>query len=99
MINAVFNKTDGHFNHVVISGHAGFADYGKDIVCSAVTTAFFTSVNLIDRLHYRYQLKQDEGFLDLVVDQTDDTVENILQNLFDVLKSIEEDYSQNVKVI
>ena len=50
MIKAKFTKTDDHFTNLEISGHAEYAEYGKDIVCSAVTAAFSTTINLIDRI-------------------------------------------------
>lgn len=99
MIIAKFIKTNDHFTNLEISGHAEFADYGQDIVCSAVTTAFSTTINLIDRLGFSYQLQQDDGYINLAFAATESMIDIIMQNLFDVLKSIEEDYSKNVKVI
>lgn len=39
MIAAHFNQKNGCFYGFSISGHAGWADSGKDIVCAAVTSA------------------------------------------------------------
>ena len=33
-----------------ISGHANYDEYGKDIVCSSITTAVFTTLNLLDKI-------------------------------------------------
>lgn len=99
MIIANFTKTNNHFTGLEIKGHAEYAKYGQDIVCSAVTTAFSTSINLIDRLGFSYQLQQDDGYINLSFAATDSMIDIIMQNLFDVLKGIEEDYSKNVKVI
>jgi uncharacterized protein YsxB (DUF464 family) len=99
MIKAKFTKTDDHFTNLEISGHAEYAEYGKDIVCSAVTAAFSTTINLIDRIGFRYQLQQNDGYINLNVAATEKMIDLILENLFDVLKSIEEDYPKNVKVI
>jgi len=34
-------------NHISILGHANYDDYGKDIVCAAVSTTVITSVEAI----------------------------------------------------
>lgn len=47
MIDAQFFRENGLLKGFKISGHAGFADYGKDIVCSAVTSSIMLSANTI----------------------------------------------------
>jgi len=47
MIRAVFFESEGIFNGFRISGHAGYAVRGKDVVCSAVSSAVQLSANLI----------------------------------------------------
>ena len=32
-------------NRVIITGHAGYDEYGKDIVCASVSSIVITSVN------------------------------------------------------
>lgn len=39
MIHAVFEKRNGRLCGVSITGHAGYADAGGDIVCAAVSSA------------------------------------------------------------
>ena len=36
---------------IELSGHAGYARSGYDIVCSGITTATFTSINLIEKIN------------------------------------------------
>ena len=40
-----------------ISGHANYDEYGKDIVCSSITTAVFTTLNLLLLIIYQEDLK------------------------------------------
>ena len=47
MITAVFYKKGSHFSGFRVSGHAGYADYGYDIVCASVSSAVQLSANLI----------------------------------------------------
>lgn len=50
MIKATFYKKDDNYTRFVIDGHAGYADAGKDIVCSAVTALSFNCINSIEKL-------------------------------------------------
>lgn len=45
MIRAIFEKKDNCFVSIDMTGHAGFADYGKDIVCAAASSALMTALN------------------------------------------------------
>ena len=86
-----------------ISGHAEYGNYGEDIVCSGITTATFTTLNLLDKLLKQedYTLIQDEdtGLIDFKLNKIDDLSLLIIQNLLDILINIEEQYPQNLKII
>lgn len=45
MIRAVFHRARNGFLQAEISGHAGFAGYGEDIVCASVTSAVQMAAN------------------------------------------------------
>ena len=38
MIKVILTKKDDNVNKVIINGHAGYDDFGKDIVCAAVSS-------------------------------------------------------------
>jgi len=50
MIAAEFVKSGDAFRLVTLSGHADFADIGKDVVCAAVTSAFQLCANGITEI-------------------------------------------------
>ncbi len=51
MINIIFyRKSDGTYKGFGMSGHAMFAKYGKDIVCSAVSVLAINTVNSVSEL-------------------------------------------------
>lgn len=50
MIEAVFEKVPSGYSGLRISGHAGYADKGQDIVCAAVTSALLLTVNGITEI-------------------------------------------------
>ena len=49
MTTAIFNYQNNQIDSFKIIGHADYAEYGYDIVCSGITTAVFTSLGLIRR--------------------------------------------------
>ena len=42
-----FETEEGTFKAVECKGHAGFADYGNDIVCSAISVLTINTINSI----------------------------------------------------
>ena len=107
MIKIIFQYNNTLCSSVEISGHAGYAERGFDIVCSGVTTTAYTSINLIDKIkHDCYTLKVDEqaGFLRLDVDynklSSEDVrvVSMVLDNLLDMLNEIKRSYKKYLKI-
>ena len=49
MIKVNINK-----NKIVITGHAEYADYGKDIVCASVSSIVITSINAALRIDNKF---------------------------------------------
>ncbi|MDF2567923.1 MAG: hypothetical protein K0R90_1379 [Oscillospiraceae bacterium] len=45
MIKAKFKQLNGRYVGFCISGHAGYNDYGNDIVCASVTSAVQLTAN------------------------------------------------------
>ncbi len=100
MIKIKVDYEDGFINNFKITGHANFACYGKDIVCASVSSIVITSVNLAitfdsDSVDYN----EKEGFIDVKVMKKDETINKVFQNMINMLKELEEQYSKNIKFI
>jgi uncharacterized protein YsxB (DUF464 family) len=51
MTTITITKTsDDKYKSIECNGHAGYADYGKDIVCAAVSVLTINLINSIDNL-------------------------------------------------
>ncbi len=102
MTTAVFKSKNDRLYSFTVSGHANYDEYGKDIVCSSITTAVFTSLNLIDRIIKKdnYQLKTDDsiGYVDFVLVSDNVEVFTIIENLLDVLTNIQKQYPKHLKI-
>ncbi len=66
MISAVLYREDGRYTGFRASGHSGYDEAGRDIVCAAVSVLGCTCVNSLEALlGVRVLLKgNDEGLLD-----------------------------------
>ena len=100
MTNAIFNYTNNQIQSFKITGHADFAEYGYDIVCSGITTAVFTSLGLIKKYlnENAYDYKELDGTISLNFKETNQIVTDIIENLIEVLKNIERQYPKNLKI-
>lgn len=65
MITVVFDKnSDNQIIALYMSGHAGYAEEGSDIICSAASTLFYTAVNALNEmcgLKDFYTIEEDKG--------------------------------------
>lgn len=106
MIRVTFFKHNGNYFRFESSGHSEFDEYGKDIVCSAVSTLAQTLVNSIFKLGIVDPTVQveDDGYLNCEISTDQNVLENIeIQTIFKVIKigieGISEVYNENVELL
>lgn len=92
---------------IELSGHAGYAESGYDIVCSGITTATYTSINLIDKINancFKLSVNEKSGFLHLDLDyqllkeQEINLINLIISNLIDMYEEIKRNYPKYLKI-
>ena len=99
MIKANFLRSKGYYTAFSISGHAGYAEYGSDIVCSAVTSAVETVLNGITEcagVPANIEVSDNEIVLNLAKRNT--SAELLLSALKLQLENIESDYSGTINI-
>ncbi len=67
MIDIRIEKNKDSYRRLTLDGHAGFADYGNDIVCAAVSMLVINTVNSIERFTddgMRLDSNEEKGFID-----------------------------------
>lgn len=87
-------------NNIVITGHAEFNDYGKDIVCASASSIVITSINAclnIDAKSIVYKNELDKLTIDIKSDNG--VILKILDNMLNMLSELARDYPKNVKII
>ncbi len=86
-------------NKIVIKGHANFDNYGKDIVCAAVSSIVTASVNDMHIVNPKGLKYTDDGeAITIEIIQNDELLNKLLNNLKELLINLEEDYPKNIKV-
>lgn len=94
MIKATFKKSNGSFIEYEVTGHAYFAEPGKDIVCAGVSTLFITITNqLICKSYVKMQGQQVSILNPNRIDNA--LVETLLCGLYD----IQQKYPEHVSVV
>ncbi len=94
MIKVVIKK-----NEIVISGHAEYDEKGKDIVCAAVSSTVLTTVNAILSFdEYSIRVTESDELKIRIAKETEIVVK-LLNNMINMLKELEKDYKEYIKVI
>lgn len=99
MIIVKTEKEQSYYKSISILGHAMYDDYGKDIVCSAVSSIAITTVNGIlslNKEHISYSVSK-KG-LNIKVHSKDRTTQILLKNMVQMLKELELKYKENIEV-
>ncbi len=83
---------------IKISGHANYANYGHDIVCSAVSSIVTTSINGILAFKETIIIEEKESLL-IKIKEHDKITDTLIKNMINLLKEVERQYPKNVKII
>ncbi|MDY5993505.1 MAG: ribosomal-processing cysteine protease Prp [Bacilli bacterium] len=99
MIKVKVTKDSDMIKSVSILGHAMYADFGKDIVCSAASSIVTTTINGIlsfNKEGLSYEVSKDGLVIKNI--KTDNITQTLLNNMISLLKELEKDYPTNVEV-
>ena len=100
MIKVHINK-----NKIVMTGHANFDEYGKDIVCASASSIVITSINAclkIDKNSLDYKEEyEDKELSKLTIKITSDNknILLIIENMISMLEELALTYKKNIKII
>lgn len=85
---------------IIITGHALYDDYGKDIVCASASSIIISSINCVlqfDKDAIIYQENKDG--LEIEILKKDKITLTIIKNMLDMLKDLASQYEENIKII
>lgn len=86
MTKIKFTKNNGFIVKMQIEGHTGYAEYGQDILCSAISSlsqAVVLGLKQVVKCNINYKTEYKKGFLMVELVKPDEKVLNQSKILFD----------------
>ena len=99
MITVTFCARGETLTGFQISGHSGYDEQGKDIVCAAVSSAAILVANTATEiLHLQADVKEADGVLHFQTEEADATIAQPLLQGFQLhCKELAKTYPQNIR--
>ena len=98
MIKISIKKNNNYIEEVSITGHAMYDDFGKDIVCSSVSSIVITTVNAIERID-KESISYTEVPFSLKVIKESELTNTLLENMISLLQELGSQYPENIKFL
>ena len=95
MIKVVYND---NYKNLKITGHAGYADQGKDIVCASASSIILSSVNLAIEFNKNVKFTDDLNKIEIENNTNDENVRKVFSNMITCLEDLEKQYPDNIKI-
>ena len=101
MTQITFHKTTvGEYKGFTCDGHAGFADYGEDIVCAAISVLVINAINSLEQItgeQMQVETDEDAGTIRcrFVNQPLKETSKALMDSLVLGLTQIEKQYGKN----
>lgn len=99
MIKIKVEYDNNFISKIVITGHANYDDYGKDIICAAVSASVLTTINGIIALDN--SILEVDNILDkmtIKVLKNEKNSQVLLNSMLSNLKSLVVEYPKNIKI-
>ena len=95
----IFQTPSGEYTGFQMSGHAGYAEYGQDIVCAAVSALVINAINSIDQYTedtFENSVDPDTGsvFFQITDRPVSTSSQLLLKSLVLGLNGIEDEYGK-----
>ena len=98
MIKINVERKNNIIKSVAVKGHADYADFGKDIVCSAVSSIVTTTINdilTLDKNAIKYIT--DDG--NVTITNLDNEIANkLLNTMLNTLSDLATSYPKNIRI-
>ena len=98
MISVTFSFSDNHYTYLDVKGHAMSNNYGKDLICAGVSSIMFGLMNAIDMVDKQVIIKDLDNEILIENHSQNAKVNDYLELAVLQLKTIEESYSQYIKI-
>lgn len=102
MTKIEINTNENEFE-LIVDGHSGYAEYGKDIVCASISTLTFTWINQIREFERQNlakvtQFDMEDGKILLKFETSKSEVLSAFETIINGFLMLEENFFQNLHV-
>lgn len=97
MIKVTIRKEQKDFIGFTTDGHAEFDEYGRDIICSGVSSLVINTINSIDRLtdsDISFKTNEDTGYIDCIINSPSHDSNLLMNSMVLGLEGIRDSYSE-----
>ena len=99
MIKISITREKEVITNININGHAGYDDYGKDIVCASVSSMVITTINGLLRLDDNsLKYEEKDGYINIDVLKHNETIDILILNLVSLLEELQNQYKDNIMI-
>lgn len=98
IVAQIFESKTGQIERFYVTGHAGSDEYGRDLVCAAVSALTINFVNSVEELcHLKLRSDVREGYYDVEVPESAD-VQLLAKSLASGLSGIAKEYGMYIQI-
>ena len=99
MVRIETNKKNNKYKKITFKDHANYAEFGKDIVCAAVSSTMLCTVNAIYLINEdSINIAKNDNDFTIEVVNFNDITNKLLENMMHCLESLEKQYAKNIKI-
>ena len=98
MIKVRISKKDNIIEKIECKGHAGYADYGNDIVCASFSTMIITTINQIINIDDTAISYTDTNNLKIINIKKDNITNSLLNTLVELMYELRDNYDKNIDI-
>ena len=99
MIKVKIEREQEKLKKIIITGHSGYDDYGKDIVCSSVSSIVITTVNGIIEINPNYlTVTEEKDKMEIMIKEQDEICIKLINNMISLLGELSKSYPKNITI-
>ena len=83
---------------LIVSGHANYDKYGKDIVCAGVSAVVTGGINALENQVENIEIINEENKLGVKVINSNEYIQIVLKTIIIQLETIERSYKKYIKI-
>ena len=83
---------------IEVKGHANYDEYGKDIVCSAVSSTIITTINGILSIDNNSLKVIEKDGITIKILKHSDVIDKLINNMINLLTELQTEYKDNIDI-